>query len=147
MGVQNVQVPENGARPRVAMFADAAALKTELALCEVRLFKETELVISPTLTVAALDAVEADYSGYTTGGVTVTAAGDPYLGNAGEVLVSLPSVQFNHVPAVPNVENEIRGAYVVDAAGVLRGVVVFEENQTMAGLLNSVVASITFRVL
>lgn len=146
MSVQARTVPDDGVRPLVAKWADGVALKASLALCEVRLMKAEELTIGEVITVAELDAIEADYSGYTTGGVTVTAAGDPYLDDDGVVCVTLPSVQFNHTPAVPNVTNMIRGAYVVDAAGVLRGVVEFTEPQVMAGAMNSIVANVTFKV-
>lgn len=145
--IQARTVPTDGIRPFAARWADAAALKTALAECEVRLFQATELAITDGVTVAALDAVEADYSGYTTGGVTVTAAGDPYADGDGRVFVTLPSVQFNDTPGSPNVENTIRGAYVVDAAGVLRGVVEFEETVLMSNAYSSIVASITFEVL
>jgi hypothetical protein len=146
MPVQEMNVPGSGARPFAAKWADAVALKTALAGCFVKLFKATELVIDDTITLAALDAIEADYSGYTGGGIEVAAAGDPYSDADNKVYVTLPSVQFNDVPGTPNVENEIRGAYVEDAAGVLRGVVVFDTTIVMATAASSIVTIITFEV-
>lgn len=148
MSVQNVTAPSaKGVRPIVAKWADAGALKTALAACEVRLYVSDEVDLPNPLTLAAMDALQANFSGYTAGGVEVAAAGDPYIGNASEVLVTLPSVQFNCVPGAPNVPNNVRGAYVVDSAGVLRGVFPFTSQQPMETIYDSIVVVLSFEVL
>ena len=147
MSVKTGIIGATGVRPLAAMWADAVALKASLAACEIRLLKDSELVINVNTTLAELDAEQADYSGYTAGGVEVAAAGDPYLSDDGDVLVTLPSVQFHPVPGTPNVTNSVRGAYCVDSAGVLRGIMLFDEPQYMGTIYNSVVASMTFKVL
>lgn len=148
MPVQNVSTPSaTGFRPLEAKWADAAALKTALASCEVRLFVTNEVDLPNPLTRAAMDELEATYSGYTAGGVTVTAAGDPYLDANGDVCVTLPLVQFNQVPGAPNVANVVRGAYVVDAANVLRGVFTFPAQVLMETIYDAIPVVATFKVL
>lgn len=147
MVIEAVKVPGDGPRQRVAQLADAAAVRTALAGGELRLFKFQESNISNEATVAGMDETEADYSGYTAGGVTIAAAGEPYVGPDGGVYITLPSVQFNCVPGAPNVANDIGGAYYVDAAGVLRGVAKFEAARHMETASHSIVVIMTIQVL
>lgn len=146
MGVQVVVVPDDGVKSLETLMQEGAELKTALAGCELRLYKAG--VVGPTFatSLAVLDENEADYDGYTAGGVTVAAVGDPYeAGATGGVLVTVPSVQFNYVDAGGD-PNEIGGAYLVDANGKLRGVAEFAEPVTMANNSNSIVVSMSFRL-
>lgn len=133
MSILNI-IPDVGVQPRVSLMVEAAALKTALALSKVRLFKDTFGIPNVNTTLALLDAHQADFSGYTAGGNTITAFGDPYADPDGSgVLLVAPTTQFNFLdpdpdPAVPN---DIGGFYVVDAAGALRYAVAFEEAVTL----------------
>ncbi|MBN9118700.1 MAG: hypothetical protein J0I06_06010 [Planctomycetes bacterium] len=149
MGVEVLVIGDDGIRPLEALAAEASALQTALANCKVRLFQSTLSGPSEFTNLAALDAAEATFSGYTTGGVTVTAAGEPYIDlEASNMLVPLPSVQFNFLTPEEGdpVTNTIGGAYVVDSAGKLRGVQKFSSNRVMSGDLNSIQVAISFRV-
>lgn len=149
MGVEVLVIGNGGLYPLDSLAQQAAELKTALANCKVRLFKSALPAVNIFTPLSAIDAQQADYSGYTANGVTVTAAGDPYIDlETNSVMVALPSVQFNF--ATPEegdpVTNQIGGAYVVDSGGKLRGVQRFETARNMAGDLNSIVVSLSFRV-
>lgn len=145
MVVQSRITPDNGVKPLESLMQEGAELKTALALCKVRLYQGAFPLLSIT-TLAELEAAEADFSGYPAGGIEVTAAGDPYIGDNDSVFVTLPLVQFNHSVGSPNVENEIGGAFVVDANDVLRGVVAFDSLQPMANNSHAIPVVVTFRV-
>jgi hypothetical protein len=101
--------------------AIAALVKTALASSELRLFNAGEIELGPETTVTELDAVECTFSGYTAGGLTITAFNDPLSVGNGAQIVS-PLVQFNFVtPADPDppVTGTVGGWYLVTAAGVL----------------------------
>lgn len=147
MPVRSLVVPGNGPRPTEAKLADAAAVRTALAECLLRLFKASDGEIVPATTAADMDAFEADFSGYTAGGVEIATAGEPYVDEDGKVYITLPSVQFNHSGGGTPVVNEIGGAYVVDAAGKLRGAADFAAPVTMANASNSLVVTFTLEVL
>lgn len=149
MGVKTLVIGNGGIRPLEALFQEGVELKAALANCKLRMFKAGVGTINEMTNLAALNAVECDYSGYTAGGVTVVAAGDPHIEEGGEaVLVTLPSSQFNFVTPEedPPVTNTVGGAYVVDAAGKLRGAQKFDAPVNMASDLNSVVVSISFLI-
>lgn len=145
--VQTVIIPDAEALAREALMALGVNLKTALANCKVALYKSSIPSTGPGSTAATLAASEADYSGYTAGGVTVTAVGDPYL-DADTVIVTIPSQQFNFLTPEEDdpVTNNIGGAYVVDAAGKLRGVFPFSGSRPMLSDSNSIVVSLSIRL-
>jgi hypothetical protein len=75
MPLVNLTVPTVGVRPLEARLADAAALQTALAECLVRLYTNELPAINDLSTAANIAAYEADYSGYTAGGIEVATVG------------------------------------------------------------------------
>lgn len=148
MPILNV-IPDVGVRPRETLMTEAAALQTALALSKVRLFKSSFGIPNINTAVTDLEAAEADFSGYTAGGNTVTAFGQPYNDpESAGVLIVAPTTQFNFVDPDPDpaVTNEIGGFWIEDATGNLRGVVAFEDAVNMASNENSLPIVVGFRV-
>lgn len=124
----------DGVKPTVSRLATAAAEKTALALCKVRLFTDALAVSGNDVTLADLDAAQADFSGYTAGGNTITAFGEEFIDFAdGIPTIVAPTTQFNFVDPDPDppVTNVIHGFYVVTAGGALKGYALFDEPITM----------------
>jgi hypothetical protein len=72
---------------------------------------------------------------------------DPYLNGNGSVLVTTPLTQFNFVSEEPTVSvNDIRGAWYEDAAGVVRGVILFDEVQEMETDDNGIPVVMAWRI-
>jgi hypothetical protein len=111
--------PLSAILPESGLLALAAAFKTLCVNCKLHLFKSTIADVGTGTTLAELAAAEADYSGYTAGGVTVAAMNDPYQETDGSATVLSPLVQFNYDSAMGAVPNTIGGFYVVTAAGDL----------------------------
>lgn len=100
----------------------ATNARTALAASKLRLFKDTGLVPTPGTTLAELAAIEADYSGYTAGGITVANFTTPLLNPTGGASIQSGLQQFAFVPEVDpedNVTNVIGGFFIVDATGKL----------------------------
>lgn len=146
MGLQAKTVPDVGRIILAGLMAMGAELKTALASSKMRLFK-SEIVSLVGITKALLEASEADYDGYTPGGVTVTAFNDPFKDDNGSVLVTSPVTQFNFVDADPTEEtNIIGGAWLEDAAGIVRAVVLFDDAEPMETNDNSIPVVLSFRI-
>jgi hypothetical protein len=147
MAVKAITVPDAAGYPSVALFTMAGELKAALATSKLALYKAGNIVIGEETDLATMTGNEADFDGYTAGGIAITAAGDPYVDqDGGGYLVTLPSVQFNFTKGTPNVSNQIGGAYVLDSAGKLRGVFPFPAPVRMATNEDSVVVAASFRV-
>jgi hypothetical protein len=97
-----------------ACMVNAAEKQTALALSKCRLFKST-FVPTPATTKAELEANEADYTGYTAGGETITAWLDPLLDPAGGASITAPTIQFDVTG--PVVDTDIVGGFWVEDAG------------------------------
>jgi len=146
MPVVNQVWPDVGVNPLESKVAEALALQTALVNSKLRLFKAGTIAVIDGVTKALLEANECDFDGYTAGGLTIAAWGDPYVDNVeGDVLLSAPSKQFNYVDAAA-VSNEVGGWFLVDAAGNLRGVAEFDEPITMDDDLDAIVLVITRRI-
>lgn len=107
-----------------ATVQDATERQTILALSKVRLF-QSSLVPTPSTTKTELVAAEADYDDYPAGGEGITAFLAPILNPAGGASISAPTVQFDVTSAAPAVTNLIGGAWLEDAAGLVRLVMPF----------------------
>lgn len=96
----------------------ADATQTVVALTKLRLFKNSFV---PTVDSVKADfvAAEADYDGYTAGGLTVTAFGDPFFDPAGGASIISPLKTFAYVDGVGHVGNMIGGWWLDLAAGDL----------------------------
>lgn len=114
-----------------ATIQDATERKTILALSKVRLYQNT-LNPNPSTTKTELVAAEADYDDYPAGGEAITAFLAPVLNPAGGASISAPTVQFDVTSAAPVVTNLIGGAWLEDAAGLVRLVMPFAAAVPMA---------------
>ena len=139
-------IPDDGIRPKEAKLKEAADLKTSLAAGKMMLFKQGAVAINDLTSAADLAAGEADFDGYTTGGIAVANFGDPILDTDGTVLVVSPLVQFNYTDGVDHVSNEIGGAAYIDAGTKVRGVVQFDPPVTLATNDDGVPVVLAFRV-
>lgn len=144
--LQAQTIPDTGLKPLAALFAEAVALKTALAGGKLRLAKSDAIAPGAPITLAALVAGEADYNGYTAGGVTIANFNDPYRDDETSYVLSSPLTQFNFVADDPLVTNSILYAFYVDATDVLRGVMVLSETQPMADDTHSIPVVMSFRV-
>lgn len=103
---------------RQAATSKAGVIKTSLALSKLR-FCQGDISISQNTTKAELVAAEADFSGYTAGGYTLTAWVGPVNNPAGGAIITSPAVN----PAVtdpdpdPIVGNTLSAWWVESAAG------------------------------
>lgn len=146
MGLQSKVVPDAGEFTTPGLMALGAELKTALAAGKLRLFKSSLATLTG-LTADLLDTHEADYDGYVAGGIAVAAVNDPYVDANNSVLVTAPLTQFNFVSAAPTVStNTIGGAAYEDAAGVIRGAIMFDEPIEMATNDDSIPVVIAWRL-
>lgn len=119
----------------------ADLVQAGLAASELRLFKDT-LTPTPSTPLADFDTNEADYTGYTTGGETITAWLDPVLSPQGGYQISSPLVQF--VVGTPVVAgNAIGGWYLVDSGGDLIAYGTFGSPQPMEEADQGIEISVT----
>jgi hypothetical protein len=96
----------------------ADTVKTLLASSKLRLFTTAVTAVGSGTTKAELEAAECDFTGYTEGGVTITAFLAPLLNPVGGSSIDWPTVQF--AAASPyTVGNVVGGWWIETAAGVL----------------------------
>lgn len=119
-----VVIPQERLR---ALLAVLQADVTILTGSEVHLYKND---YAPTKLSVVADFEEADFSGY----VEETAAweGIPYNLPNGQVEIAAETVQFNQVPAEPNVTNTVYGWYLLAAGGQLLAAERFESPKFFA---------------
>jgi len=94
----------------------AGVVQTALAASEMKLFQSGTITLSPATTLAQLDAVIANYTGYAT--QTITAWFAPLLNPLGGASIESGLLQFA-IAAPYTVPNTIQGWYLVDAGGDL----------------------------
>jgi hypothetical protein len=117
--------------PNAATKFIAGLLQTELALAKVRLYQFGEITPSIATTRAQLVAAEADYTGYTAGGIELTAFFNALANPIGGHSIDSPKVQF--APASPfTVGNTVGGFWVETAAGDLITVGTFPNAVSMS---------------
>lgn len=145
MPLQSKVVPDEGVKPIETLMLEGAELKTALAGGKLRLFK-AGTALDILTTTDNLVASEADYDGYTAGGVAVAAANDPYIDGIESVVVTLPLVQFNYTDGADHVHNTIGGAFYCDAAGKVRGAFEFDTSVNMASNSDSIPVVMAFRL-
>lgn len=147
MLIQTLICPDNGVEPIEAKVQLATEIQTELVNSKLCLFKAGQILINSLADKELLDSAECDFDGYTAGGVTIAAFGDPIVDAANDsVLLAAPSKQFNYVAGVGEVANDVGGAYLVDANGKLRGVVEFPDPVTLDDNLDGVTVLFVLRV-
>lgn len=112
---------------RQAANTKASAIKTALALSKLRLI---QAILTPNVntTKAAMVAAEADFSGYTAGGYTLTAWVGPVNNVGSGAIITPPAISPVFVDPDPDpvVSNSIGGWWVEDAAGNVRLVGTFD---------------------
>lgn len=95
----------------------AGLLRTALAGSEVHLYQASMgIVINPALTLAELEAAEANYTGYAAEAITAFAA--PLLNPLGGASIDSGSVQFA-IESPYTVPNVIGGGWIQTTGGVL----------------------------
>jgi len=107
----------------------ATGAKTALASSHVRLFKST-LVPTPETVLADFVSAEADFDGYPSGGIVVTAMNNPILDPAGGYSIGSPEIQFE-TDAAEATPNLIGGWFQVTSGTVLYGYSTFGSPQPM----------------
>jgi hypothetical protein len=109
----------------------ASGLETQTALAAsfCRLFK-TGFVPDASTPRADYLTNEADYTGYTAGGEPIAAWNDPILAPGSGFQMGSPLVQFDTADPT-TVGNVIGGAWVEDAAGIIRMTVIFDAPVSM----------------
>jgi hypothetical protein len=98
-----------------ACFARAVLDQTMLALCKVRL-TQAPFAFSPTTTKADAIAAEADFDGYTAGGNTVTAWGDPLAAPGGGASIAAETT-FAYVDDTSHTANQVKSGWIENAGG------------------------------
>jgi hypothetical protein len=95
----------------------AGLVKAGLAESVIHLYAQSVSLL-PTLTLAQMEAVEANYDGYTP--ITVAAWAAAFLDPAGGADISSGYEQFQYGPAAsPPVTNSVLGLFIVTSGGVL----------------------------
>lgn len=117
----------------------ATELDTALLLCTIDLYQDS-LVPGITTTQAELAAAVATYSGYAQ--KSVAALLPPYLDPAGGASTNIATQQFQHSGGA--VANNIGGAWVEDAGGIVRLVIAFDNPVTMAVATDAIPLDIIF---
>jgi len=117
----------------------ATELDTNLINCTIDLFKDS---LVPGITTVAADflAAIADFSGYAQKVVAALLA--PYLDPAGGASTNIATQQFQHNGGP--VANGIGGAWVRDAALIVRLVIVFEKSVPMAVATDAIPLDVIF---
>jgi hypothetical protein len=122
-----------------AVIQMATELQAALANCTIDLFQDT-LVPGITTTQLQLAAAVGNYSGYAQ--KTVAALLAPYLDPAGGASTNIATQQFQHNGGA--VANMIGGAWVEDAGGIVRLVMVFDQPVPMAVATDAIPLDIIF---
>lgn len=122
--------------PSVAAMVQANAIQTALASSKIALYKSG---FTPVFTSVKTDFTdnECDFSGYTTGGKTITAWLEPAISGSNGASIISPSQQWDFVPPEdpePAVNNVVAGFFVTLAAGDLYGYFPFTETVSMNGV-------------
>jgi hypothetical protein len=110
-------------QPVAGCLESATEMQTVLALSVLHLFKDG-LNPDPSTPLADYTAAEADYDTYAA--ITLTAWNNPILAPGTGYMTMSPAVQFAVGPSDPVTPNLIQGCYMLDAAGNLRLVVIFD---------------------
>lgn len=97
----------------------AALLQTALAVSKLRLI-HGPFTPGPNDTLAALEALETTFSGYTSGGYSLTAWLPPAFNPVGGASITSPQINVAFVePMSDPVTDVIAGWFLVDATGIL----------------------------
>lgn len=118
--------------PNASTLYIAGLVQTDLALSKLRLFQDGEIEPSIATTRAELVTAEADYTGYTAGGETLTAWFAPLNNPLGGSSIDSPKVQFD-TETPYTVSNNVGGFWVENATGDLIVIGVFDAPVPMSG--------------
>jgi hypothetical protein len=102
--------------PNAGALAIAEAIQTLLAGSDLHLFQSGSVSLTPSTTLAELDAVEADFTGYAV--ITIAAWLDPLLNPLGGASIECGTQQFA-IAAPYTVSNVIQGWYLTETGGDL----------------------------
>lgn len=118
--------------PNAAAQFIATLMQGELAVSKVRLWDADKITPSIATTRAQLVAAEATYTGYTAGGLALTAWFSPIAASVGGFSTDSPKVQFATVSPY-TVTNNIGGFWIETAGGDLILIGSFTQPEPMAG--------------
>ena len=102
--------------PNAGALFIASLVQTALASSKLKLYK-SGLTLTPATTQAALEAAECDFTGYTAGGIAISAWNAPILATAGGYSIQSPLAQWV-VGATPT-GNLVGGWWVEETGGAL----------------------------
>lgn len=147
MPIVNLVAPEQGGIPLEVKVTEATELQALLVNSKLRLYKDGAGINPGAVDLATLVANECDFDGYPAGGIALAAWGDPMIGDGIDaVLLAAPSKQFNWAHVAGDIANDVKGAFVVDATGNLRGVWEMETAVTMSNALSALSMQVTRRL-
>lgn len=124
-------MPDYALYTRDAAATKAGAIKTALALSKMRFYKSS-LIPNQFTVLAALEAAECDFDGYTAGGYALTAWTGPQNDPQGGQVIASPAVNPTYGPASdPAVTNDVGGYWIEDATSHVRYLVVYNPARPM----------------
>lgn len=138
-------MPNQQVTPLVAADAIAGLLRTALAGSKLRLFK-ADFSPSPASLAADFIGSEANFSGYPTGGASITAWLAPLYDPAGGVSITAPTVQFAVAAATPLVANQLGGWFLLDSTGTLYQYGTFDPQPILAAVGDGLPIGIKIRI-
>lgn len=130
-------------RTELGVLGDLAALIVLLTTGKIHLYKDDGFVPDQQSTLADLNAHEADYTGYTAGGVAMAGPLGPYQDGLNQWAENFPTVLFQPTGPVTT-SNDIRGVYFEDKNNLLQQVWIFDEAVSMATTLDKILVDAKF---
>ena len=125
-------MPDSKLYTVASALAKAADIQTALAVSVVRFFADT-LVVTENTTRTQLLAAEIASDGYTPGGYTLTAWGDPLKSAEGGAVITSPLVQIAYGPAGDPIATAAVGGYwIEDATDNVRLVAQYDPPRALA---------------
>lgn len=116
--------------PIPSVLGQGTMTATRLANAKLRLFK-AGFTPSFGTTLAELNAVECDFSGYPAGGISITSWSAPILGPPQGAMITAGLLSFAMSGSPPAVTNSVGGFYLVTADNVLWMVAEFPDSVPM----------------
>lgn len=124
-------------KSKAAALTDLAAVTTLATGGKVALYQDDGFVPDSDSTAADLTTHEANYTGYTPGGVAIATPLGPYTDTPSRVAENFATILFQ--PSGPVlVSNDIRGACFLDTGGAVRQWWIFDAPIPMATVLDKV---------
>jgi hypothetical protein len=111
--------------------SECAGNVTRLANSVAHLFNDSLMNPTPSNVLADFTAAQCSFQGYAP--ITITAWSTPFLGPGGGYATNAPLLTWTWVAGSGLASENVRGYYLVNAAGGLEDVVIFDSIQTISG--------------